>query len=69
MTVGEVLAILNEVDPERNVYLKDDDGTAQLVTVVGDLEHVNGIEGVKIPNDVYLMTSRQFEEFSDTHDE
>lgn len=70
MTVKEVIEILKDVDPDRNVYIKDDDGTAQIVTVIGDLKHV-GIDmpGVKIPDDVYLMTTRQFEEFGDDEEE
>jgi hypothetical protein len=66
MTVREVMDILKDVDPDRNVYIKDDDDTAQIVTVIGDLKHVNtGMPGVQIPDDIYFMTSRQFEEFGD----
>jgi hypothetical protein len=66
MTVREVIDILKECDQDRNVYIKDDDGTAQIVTVIGDLRHVNvDMPGVKIPDDVYFMTSRQFEEFGE----
>jgi hypothetical protein len=70
MTVREVLEILKEVDPDRNVYIKDDDGTAQIVTVIGDLKHLNiDMPGVAIPDDVYFMTSRQFEEYGEDDDE
>lgn len=64
MTVGEVMAILKDCDQDRNVYIMDLDHTAQLVTAIGDLKHVNiGIVGISIPDDVYLMTSAQFAEF------
>jgi hypothetical protein len=66
MTVREVMDILKDCDPDRNVYIKDDDNTAQIVTVIGDLKHVNTeMPGVHIPDDIYFMTSRQFEEFGE----
>jgi hypothetical protein len=66
MTVKEVVDILKECEQDRNVYIRDIDGTAQIVTVIGDLRHVNtDMPGVKIPDDVYFMTSAQFEEFGD----
>jgi hypothetical protein len=69
MTVREVMDILKDVDPDRNVYIVDTDGTAQIVAAVGDLQHVNtGMPGVKIPDDIYMMTSRQFAELSGDDD-
>jgi hypothetical protein len=69
MTVKEVMEILKEVDQDRNVYIREDDGTAQIVTVIGDLQHVNTcMPGVKIPDDIYMMTTRQFEEFGGDDD-
>src|SRR5690242_87678 len=65
MTVREVMDILKECDPDRNIYIRDDDGTAQVVTVVGDLKHLNVGMGVSIPDDIYFMTSKQFEEYAE----
>lgn len=70
MNVREVMEILKECDPERNIYIRDTDGTAQLVTAIGDMQHVNtGLVGVSIPDDIYMMTSAQSEEFTEDEEE
>ena len=38
MNVKEVMDILNERDPDQNIYIHDLDGTAQIVTAIGDLQ-------------------------------
>ncbi len=69
MTVGEAVKILMECEPDRNLYIQDGDGTAQIVTAIGDLQHVGeGIAGVRIPDDVYLMTARQYDAFAGEDD-
>ena len=65
MTVGELVDILAQVDRERTVYVPDLDGTAQIAVAVVDLQHVNlPMEGVKIPDDVAIMTALAMEETS-----
>jgi hypothetical protein len=56
MTVQEVRDALAAFPPDANVYVPDiRDGTVQIVQEVGTLVHLNGIEGVNIPDDVYLI--------------
>jgi hypothetical protein len=64
VTVKEVIAILMDCEQDRNIYVQDSDGTAQIVTAIGDLRHV-GLEdmpGITIPDDIYFMAQKQFEE-------
>ena len=66
MNVGEVVDILSQVDRARQVYVPDLDGTAQIAVAVVDLKHVNlPMEGVKIPDDVAIMTALAMEESND----
>ena len=64
MNVGEVMAILKDCDPTQNIYIHDLDGTAQIVTAIGDLQHIGDEDlGVSIPDDLYMMTTAQFDKF------
>lgn len=56
MTVAEIMELLKDYPPDRNVYVPDSrDGTAQIVQQVVTLCHLNGIPGVTIPDDVALL--------------
>ena len=66
MNVGELVDILSQVDRDRNVYVPDLDGTAQIAVAVVDLQHVNlPMEGIKIPDDVAIMTALAMEKSND----
>lgn len=55
VTVGEVIEALFEFPLDLNVYIPDSrDGTAQIAQQVCGLVHLNGIEGVNIPDDVTI---------------
>lgn len=70
MTVREVLDILKECDPDRNIYIPDGNGDPQLVTAIGDMKHVNDdMPGIDIPDDIYMMSTEQFEELADDDEE
>ena len=66
MTVQEVYDALAQYPPDANVYVPDSrDGTAQIAKLVGPLRHVGeGIPGVRIPDDVYIIpwTDEEFNE-------
>ena len=59
MTVGELTDILLQVDRNRMVYVPDPVTTEpriiNLATCVVDLQHMAGIEGIAIPDDVVLL--------------
>ena len=66
MNVGELVDILIQCDRERQVYVPDLDGTAQVAVAVVDLKHVNlPIEGIAVSDDVAIMTALAMEETSD----
>lgn len=73
VNVKEVMDILKECDPDQNLYILDLDGTAQIVTAMGDLQHIMAPTdlglGIKIPDDLYLMTTAQFQKFIAERDE
>lgn len=56
MTVGDVIEALMHHELDVNVYVGDTrDGTAQIAQSVAILEHLEGIPGVKIPDDVCIL--------------
>lgn len=67
MNVKEVMEILKDCDPDQNIYIHDLDGTAQIVTAIGDLQHIftrtDPEFGITIPDDIYFMTTAQFQKF------
>lgn len=68
MTVGELMHILGDVDPERMVYVPDTDGRAEMLAAVVDLRHTNALKGVRIPDDVALLPASMIEPLDDRTD-
>jgi len=63
MTVQEIRDALASFPPDANVYVPDlRDGTVQIAQQVSTLIHLNGIDGVAIPDDV-TITPWSKEEF------
>jgi hypothetical protein len=64
MTVGELTDLLLEVDRDRTVYVPGLNGSADVLTHVVDLRHVNlpvEMNGIAIPDDVALLPVSVFE--------
>lgn len=62
MTVGELIAHLQSFSRDLTVYVPGNDGKAEIAAIVCNMPHVNVPYGVRIPDDVAIMS----QEFSDS---